>query len=362
MARWVDSSLLSRIWATQQKNNHYCTEINQNIYPFVGISRTVYAPGFSVMFPNLDIRHLHAVVVLAEELNFTRASQILRIGQPALSKQIAQVEEQGRLHLFSRKKGRIVEVTDAGRVFVQEARAALFHAERAIHLAHAAQEGTENVLSIGHSHYADHTWISALFAIQLPLYPRLKVRLLTQPAMDLVHNILAGELSLALVTAPPENSQITRVPFARSPLYVALPQSHPAAHNDRVALRDLAADEWILLAKHVHPITHEAILRAAQLEGISPKDGHDVMTAHQAVHLVSEHVGVSILFKPIGLRFQQENVVIRPLSDPSLSFDTCLIMRAEDRSRPLNEFARAFLRRFAPLVIPAKQMELPLPA
>ena len=84
------------------------------------------------MFPNLEVRHLQAVVVLAEELNFTRAAQILRISQPALSKQITELEEQHRLHLFVREKGRIVELTDAGRVFVQEARAALFHAERAI--------------------------------------------------------------------------------------------------------------------------------------------------------------------------------------------------------------------------------------
>lgn len=312
------------------------------------------------MFPNLDIRHLHAVVVLAEELNFTRAAQILRIGQPALSKQITEVEEQGRLHLFTRKKRRIVELTDAGRVFVGEARAALFHAERAIHLAHAAQEGAENVMLIGHSHYADNSWISALFAIQLPLYPKLRVRLVTRPAMELVRNIVAGELSIALVTAPPEDPQITLVPFARSPLYVALLQSHPAAHKEHIAIRDLAADEWILPAKNVHPIIHEAILQMAQFSGIAPKDGHDVMTAHQAVHLVSERAGVAILFKPTGLRFREEDVVIKPLSDSSLWFETCLIMRAEDRSRAVNEFARAFLRRFAPHVLPAKQMELPL--
>jgi len=96
-------------------------------------------------------------------LNFTRAAQILGISQPALSKQITELEEQHRLHLFVRKKERIVELTDAGRVFVQEARASLFHAERAIHLAHAAHQGVENVLLIGHSHYADRSWIPALF-------------------------------------------------------------------------------------------------------------------------------------------------------------------------------------------------------
>jgi len=56
---------------------------------------------------------LQAVVILAEELNFTRAAQILRISQPALSKQITELEEQHRLHLFVRETGRIVELTDA---------------------------------------------------------------------------------------------------------------------------------------------------------------------------------------------------------------------------------------------------------
>lgn len=50
----------------------------------------------------------------------------------------------------------------------------------------------------------------------------------------------------------------------------------------------MASDQWILLAKHVHPIIHDAILQTAQYEGINPKNAHDVMTANQAVHLVSE--------------------------------------------------------------------------
>ena len=314
------------------------------------------------MFTILELRHLHAVVVLAEELNFTRAAQILHIGQPALSKQITEIEKQGRLHLFARKKGRIVELTDAGRVFVEEARIALFHADKAVHLALAAQEGAENVLLIGHSDYADPSWISALFAIRLPLYPRLKVRLVTRPALQLVRDVLAGELSLALVTAPPENPQITTVPFARAPLYAALPRSHPAAENDRVALRDLAADEWILLARSVHPFIQDMISQIAQLEQVGPKEGHDVVTAQQAVHLVSEHIGVAIIFKPTGLSFHEENVVIRPLSDPVLSFETCLVMRAEDTSRATNEFGRAFLKRFVPHILRATQIELPLTA
>jgi DNA-binding transcriptional LysR family regulator len=314
------------------------------------------------MPPKLEMRHLQAVVVLAEEMNFTRAAQILRISQPALSKQITEVEELNRVCLFIREKGRILDLTDACRAFVEEARAALFHAERAIHVAHAAHQGIESTLLIGHSHYADQVWISALFAIRLPLYPKLRIRLVTRSAMDLIRGVLAGELHLALVTASPEDAQLTKVPFARGPLYVALPRSHPAAAKEPVALRELKDDDWILLARNIHPIIHDAILQTAQFERIAPKDAHDVATAYQAVHLVAEHVGIAILPKPAGLRLQEENVVIKPLSDSTLWFETCLVMRANEKSRAVNEFARAFLRRFAAQVVPTRQMELPLPA
>ena len=65
------------------------------------------------VFPNVEVPHLHAVIVLAEELNFTRAAHRLHISQPALSKQIAELEEAHRLHLFTRDNRRMVELTDA---------------------------------------------------------------------------------------------------------------------------------------------------------------------------------------------------------------------------------------------------------
>jgi hypothetical protein len=55
-------------------------------------------------------------------------------------------------------------------------------------------------------------------------------------------------------------------------------------------------------------------------------------------------------------------VVVKPLSDPSLCFQTCVIMRADDNSRLVNEYVRAFLRKYAPQRFAAKQMHLPLPA
>ena len=314
------------------------------------------------MFPNVEVRHLHAVIILAEELNFTRAADRLHIAQSTLSKQITEIEEQHRLHLFNRDNKKVVEITDSGRIFVEEARSLLSHMERAFHLARVAHDGGGPVLLIGHSLFADQAWVSALLAIHLPLYPKLRIRLISQFSIDLVRSVMAGELNLALVTAPPENSKITAVPFALTPLYAALPQTHAAAQKEHIALRDLARDDWILFARRVHPVVHDAIMDAARHAGIGPKHAHDIITAQQAAHLVSEHVGVAILTKPTALGCCAEGVVVKPLADTSLCFQTCVIMRADDDSRLSNEFARSFLRNYAPQRLPPKQMELWLSA
>ncbi len=314
------------------------------------------------MFPRVEVRHLHAVISLAEDLNFTRAADRLHITQSALSKQITEIEEQHRFHLFTRKNKKNVELTEVGRIFVEEARSALLHIDRAIQLGRAAREGSGSTLTIGHSPDADQGWVSAILAIHLPLYPKLRIQLISEFSSELVRSVMAGEMNLALVTAPLANSRITAVAFAQTPLYVALPKTHAAAQKEQIALQDLARDEWILFARRVHPVVHDAVMDAARCEGIAPKHAHDVITAQQAVHLVSEHVGVAILMKPTAVDFSAEGVVVKPLSDASLFFETCVIMRSDDNSRLTNEVTRSFLRKYTPQRLRPKQMELSLSA
>ncbi len=182
------------------------------------------------VFPNADVRHMHAVIVLAEERNFTRAAHRLHITQSSLSKQITDIEKELRFHLFTRDNKRVVrvELTDAGRVFVEGTRSLLLHTEGVFHLARVTHDGGDSVLLIGHSPFADPTWVSDLLAIRR-LYTKLRIRLISHFSIELVRSVMAGDLNLALVTAPPEDPQITAVPFARMPLYAVLPQTHAAA-------------------------------------------------------------------------------------------------------------------------------------
>jgi len=144
------------------------------------------------------------------------------------------------------------------------------------------------------------------------------------------------------------------VSFAPAQLYAALPEAHPAAHKKRLVLHDLAKDEWILFAKRVHPRLYEAIMDTARRASIAPRHTHDVMAPQQAVDLVSEHAGIAILTQQTARNVHADGVVVKPLSDPSLCFQTCVIMRADDDSRLVNEYVRMFLRKYAPPRRPPK--------
>jgi DNA-binding transcriptional LysR family regulator len=314
------------------------------------------------MLPQLDVRHLYSVVVLAEELNFTRAAHRLRISQPAFSRQITALEKQYGFQLVIRDRKRGAQLTEAGRMFVEEARSALLHADRAIHLARAAHHGYDNVLLVGHPTHADHAWISTLLTIRLPLFPNLKVRLTTLFAMELIRSVLANELHLALVTAPPTDAKLTAVPFAETRLCAVFSDGHAAAQKEHVTLEDFVNDEWILLPQNVNTAIHNTILETAAKTGIPFRQAHGVMNAEQAFYLVSQRAGVAILPRPSTVGTPAEGVVVRTLSDPALSFETCLIMRRDDDSKLVNQYARAFLKKYVRKVGPGRQMELPLTA
>lgn len=96
----------------------------------------------------------------------------------------------------------------------------------------------------------------------------------------------------------------------------------------------------------------------AQCGSIVPKHAHDVIAPQQAVELVSERLGVAILTQPSPTSFHADGVVVKPLSDTSLCFKTCVIMRADNTSRLIDEYVRMFLRRYSSQRLPPKEVKL----
>lgn len=295
----------------------------------------------------VEMRLQIAAITLAEELNFTRAADRLKISQPALSKQIAELENILGVPAFDRNQ-RKVELTEAGQVFVRGCKDSMALLEKAARLARATKEEALPVLTVGHSPYADPALVSLLLSTHLPLYPSLRLRLESMFALELTHSVLSAELDLALISEPTENPLLTLVPLFTDPLYIAMPADHPATAKNKVELCDFGNVGWMVFSRKSHPSIYDRVQDAARRASVSPVELHHYVGPHEAVQLITENFGVALMPKGIALQTESSRITVRPLVESSLLITTYLVLRADQASRLVNQYGRAFLKKVLP--------------
>lgn len=236
----------------------------------------------------INIRFQNAALTLADELNFTRAAERLGITQPALSKQILELEARLGFKVFERSQ-RQVNLTDAGQVFIGGCRDAYAVLERAIRLAKATHNEIPPVVTIGFSPYADPLLVASILAVHMPLYPNLKLRIESMFAPDLAHGISVSQLDLAIITEPAENPHLTRVLLATHPMCVIMPSDHPATARQSVFLSDFGGVGWIVFARRAHPVIYDRLMDEARLTSATPADLHHYLSPEESIRLVGEN-------------------------------------------------------------------------
>jgi DNA-binding transcriptional LysR family regulator len=301
-----------------------------------------------------EMRLLQAAIALAEELNYSRAATRLRIDQSTLSKRIAELEFQIELRLFVRNH-QSVELTDAGRHFVEDARHAVLFAERAVSDARAALRGAEDVLHIGRSAYADPYLVATIQSVRLPLYPDLKIKLWSNFSHELARMVAAGNLDLALVLAIPDSPSLSLLSVTEESGYIALPKCDAVADRTELHLDDLRAYEWILPAPHLNPYISNMIQDAANAKGIVPPDTHTFTIAEEASALILAYKGAAFLTREAAGRIASDEIAVRPLAEEGLKLVTRLAVRPDDKKRLTREFVHAAGRKLANVQLPQQQ-------
>lgn len=293
-----------------------------------------------------EIRLLQAAITLAEELNFSRAAERLRLTQPALTKQIFELEGQLDLRLFERNH-QIVDLTNAGRAFIEEAREAILHVERAVSVAKATLNGADEILNVGKSPYGDPYLVSTLLSIRLPLFPGLNIKLWSNYSNVLTHEVIAGTLDLALVTGVPDTPKLSFLNVADDPFYIAMPLDDELASNSAISMGDMRNRDWILLGRHANPHLYHTIQRVASDKGIRISDTHHVMSPEEASELIRERKGLAFLPRHGAWRIACDGITMRPLAEDGLRLVTSLAVRADSKSRVVKEYVKAVGRKLA---------------
>ena len=306
----------------------------------------------------IDFRLLHSAIVLADELNFSRAASRLHLTQPGLTKQIQDLEFHLGVILFERTS-QGVELTEPCRVFIEQAKLAVFHLDRAVHLTRAAAKGAEAVINFGSSPYVDPYIVSTMLSVRLSLFPTMRVHAHSHFSQELTRQVASGELDIAIIAAGDGNSRLNFLELANHPRSVLMRTGEPATRKRSTRLQDFDDRVWVLFSKHVNPVMHEALLRKAEELGVAPREIQYVTTAEEAAYLVVKHEGVAFINRTGAWRVARDGLTMRPLDEPGTTVKTTLITRSDDRTRLTSEYVRAAMRKL-PRKSDADQRTLPL--
>lgn len=259
----------------------------------------------------MELRHLRYFVAVAEELNFTRAAARLRTAQPSLSQQIRQLERDVGVQLLDRTN-RHVALTNAGRIFLQQARDILGRLEHARSLARKAAEGEAGELSVGTFPSADARILPGLRQLLASRLPELRLILHSKYAMETTSGLLSGALDVAFMRGPVDDEGLETCELLREPLVIVLPTHHPLARRKRIPVQALDDLPCITLQRAGSPPLYDA---AAELYRQAKIRVHAVSSADNVLgnlQMVQEGMGFALLPESIRVLLPP-GVICKPL-------------------------------------------------
>lgn len=157
--------------------------------------------------------------------------------------------------------------------------------------------------------------------------------------------VVTGTLDIALITGVPDTSKLNLVTIADNPFYVALSMKDELAAHREVRLEQLHNRNWILLGQHTNPYLFDTIQVVASDKGVRPTDIHPFTTPDEASELIREYRGLAFLSRPAAWRIARDGITMRPLAEDRLRLVTKLATRINNKSRLVNKFVRAAVRK-----------------
>lgn len=193
------------------------------------------------------LRQLQCLTAVADLLHFRRAAERLNLSQPALSAQVAQLEEQLGTLLVERTRRRVL-LTPVGRDVAERARAILRDVADLEEAARQAQMPLSGTLRVGVLRTLGPYLLPHMLGAMRAGYPDLKLYLREEPRAQLLADLAHGDLDVVLVhDAPADDDHLSVVPLFREPLWAVLPLGHPLAAKQSLVPADLAGEQLILL-------------------------------------------------------------------------------------------------------------------
>jgi DNA-binding transcriptional LysR family regulator len=276
----------------------------------------------------MELRHLRYFIAVAEELHFGRAALQLGISQPPLSQQIQALEQELGARLFERTNRR-VELSEAGRLFLEEARLVMAQVDKAADVARRAQLGELGEMKIGFTSSApfNSSLPKAIYAFR-QAFPAVHLNLKEMSSKSVADALLDETIEIGLMRPLALPDSLSVVELLREPLVAVLSVAHPLAQAEQrgIELKELANEPFVFFPRSYGSGLYAQFLSLARQAGFSPHIAQEAGEAMTIIGLVAAGLGVSVL--PASFQWMRiEGVVYRPLLDPGATTAVWLVQR-----------------------------------
>jgi DNA-binding transcriptional LysR family regulator len=278
----------------------------------------------------MELRHLRSLLVLAEELHFGRAADRLGIAQPALSRQIQQLESELQTRLLKRSP-RAVSLTDAGREFVESVSPALRQLEDAAANATNFARAKRGKLRLGSSSNLSSEFVPELLDRLHQESPLVRIDVRELSVAEQIRTLHAAEIDVGLATLPIHDPSLIFRRIHSEALVLMVPRESEFANRTSVRLRDLAKEQFIMCPRYRHTGFHEVVIELAAKAGFRPRIASEVDAKTASVALVERGLGVSLVPQS-ETSTGSERVRYIPITSPAVFIDIGVVWRRENMS------------------------------
>ncbi|MFB9993712.1 LysR family transcriptional regulator [Deinococcus oregonensis] len=289
----------------------------------------------------MELRHLRHFVALAEEENFGRAAERVFVVQQALSNSIKNLEDEVGVPLVLRTTRR-VQLTPAGREFLEGARLTLAQATQTVERTRRAARGEVGRLTVG--------FVSGLAFGGLPeivrkfreLYPNVSVDLRELTAQEQEAALRGGQVDVGLMLLPVRDPNLDSRALWRQPLVAAIPSGHALARKRKLKISDLANEAFVFFPRQLRATYFDQVMRWCAGAGFTPNVAQEAIEIPTLLSLVAAGVGV---FLPIAFfeRLALPGVVYRPVEGAPVVDIVAVWQRGSLTRSPIDPIVQAFL-------------------
>ncbi|MFC9539878.1 LysR substrate-binding domain-containing protein [Lysinibacillus sp. NPDC056959] len=282
----------------------------------------------------MDIRKMRYFIMVAEELNFSRAAERLRMAQPPLSQEIRKLEEELGVQLFHRTK-RMVELTDAGKIFLEGSQQTLLQLERTIKETQLAAEGKIGSLIIG---FVDSTEIVIEVLNKFrERFPKIHLILREMTTEQQLKALYEKQIHIGFIRSKQNNGILSSEVCSEESLRLVLLQDHPFASLPEIPLQLLIDEPFILFPRHMGPNFYDLIISYFWDHGVSINVVQEAIQMQTIVNLVATGMGVSVVPSSVE-SYKHPGVIYKKIQETTPKVNLYVGWREDEKSAVVNHF------------------------